>query len=76
MSSYGGAPLFSFHFGVQFNVADVLRPVCAYVFSEMSPLENVDCIFQIFGEAVVGEYTCNICIESSDFDCVADFVLL
>ena len=23
--------------------------------------------------AVVEEYTCNICIESSDFDCVADF---
>ena len=43
----------------------------------MSPLESVDCIFQFFGEgpqfAVVEEYTCNICIESSDFDCVADF---
>ena len=43
----------------------------------MSSLESVDCIFQCFGEdphfAVVEEYTCNICIESSDFDCVADF---
>ena len=43
----------------------------------MSPLESVDCIFQFFDEgpqfAVVEENTCNICIESSDFDCVADF---
>ena len=43
----------------------------------MSSLESVDCIFQFFGEdpqfAVVEEYTCNICIESSDFDCDADF---
>ena len=43
----------------------------------MSPLESVDCIFQFFGEgpqfAVAEEYTCNICVESSDFDCVADF---
>ncbi len=47
----------------------------------MSPLESVDCIFQFFGEgpqfAVVEENTGNICIErpieSSDFDCVADF---
>ena len=43
----------------------------------MSSLESVDCIFQFFGEgpqfAVVEEYTCNICIESSDFDCVTDF---
>ena len=43
----------------------------------MSPLESVDCIFQFFGEgpqfAVVEENTCNICIESSDFYCVADF---
>ena len=46
----------------------------------MSSLERVDCIFQFFGEspqfAVVEEYTCNICIESSNFDCVADFFLL
>ena len=46
----------------------------------MSSLERVDCIFQFFGEspqsvqfAVVEEYTCYICIECSDFDCVADF---
>ena len=43
----------------------------------MSSLERVVCIFQVFGEspqfAVVEEYTCNICIESSDFDSVADF---
>ena len=43
----------------------------------MSSLESVDCIFQFVGEgpqfAVVEEYTCDICIESSDFDRVADF---
>ena len=43
----------------------------------MSSLERVDCIFQFFGEspqfAVVVEYTCYICIEGSDVDCVADF---
>ena len=43
----------------------------------MSSLESVDCIFQFFGEgpqlSVVEEYTCDICIESSDFDCVANF---
>ena len=43
----------------------------------MSSLERVDCISQYLGEspqfAVVEEYTCNICIEGSDFDCVADF---
>ena len=43
----------------------------------MSFLERVNCIFQFFGEppqfAVVEEYTCYICIECSDFDCVADF---
>ena len=43
----------------------------------MSSLERVDCIFQCVGEspqfAVVEEYTCIICIEGSDFDCVADF---
>ena len=43
----------------------------------MSSLERVDCIFQFFGEspqfAVVEEYTCYICIEGSDFDCVVDF---
>ena len=43
----------------------------------MSPLESVDCVFQFFGEgpqfAVVEENTRNICIESSDFYCVADF---
>ena len=45
----------------------------------MSSLESVDCIFQFFGDgpqfAVVKleEYTCNICIESSEFDFVADF---
>ena len=43
----------------------------------MSSVESVDCIFQFFGEgpqfAVVEENTRNICIESSDFDCVADF---
>ena len=46
-------------------------------FPEMSPLESADCIFQFFGEgpqfAGVEENTCNICTESSDFDCVADF---
>ena len=71
------APLFSFGFGVQFNVGDFLRPEYAWDFPEMSSLERVDCIFQFFGEspqfAVVEEYTCNICIESSNFDCVADF---
>ena len=43
----------------------------------MSSLERVDCVFQFFGEspqfAIVEEYTCYICIEGSDFDCVADF---
>ena len=43
----------------------------------MSSLERVYCIFQFFGEspqfAVVEEHTCYICIECSDFDCVADF---
>ena len=43
----------------------------------MSPLEIVDCIFQFVGDgsqfAVVEEDTRNICIESSDFYCVADF---
>ena len=43
----------------------------------MSYLERVDCIFQFLGDspqfAVVEEYTCNICVEGSDFDCVADF---
>ena len=76
-SLYSGAPLFSFGFGVQFNVGDFLRPVYAEDFPVMSSLESVDCIFQFFGEgpqfAVVDENTCNICIESSDFDCVADF---
>ena len=76
-SLYSGAPLFSFGFGVQFNVGDFLRPVYAEDFREMSPLESVDCIFQFFGEgpqfAVVEGKTCNICIESSDFDCVAYF---
>ena len=57
------------------------RPVYAEDFPEMSPpLESVDCILQFFGEgpqfAVVEENTCNICIESSDFDCVADFSAL
>ena len=76
-SLYSGAPLFSFGFGVQFNVGDFLRPVYARDFPEMYSLESVDCIFQVFGEgpqfAVVEEYICNICTESSDFDCVADF---
>ena len=43
----------------------------------MSPLESVDCVFRFFGEgpqfAVVEENTRNICVESSDFYCVADF---
>ena len=43
----------------------------------MSSSESVDCIFQFLCEgpqfAVVEENTCNICIESSDFDRVADF---
>ena len=76
---YSGAPLFSFGFGVQFNVGDFLRPVYAEDFPEMSPLESVDCIFQFFVEgpqfAVVEENTCNICIESSDFYCVLIFLL-
>ena len=37
----------------------------------MSSLESVYCIFLFFGEGP--PFTCNICIESSDFDCVADF---
>ena len=76
-SLYSSAQLFSFGFGGQFNVGDFLRPVYAEDFPEMSPLESVDCIFQFFGEgpqfAGVEENTCNICAESSDFDCVADF---
>ena len=44
----------------------------------MSPLESVDCIFQFFGEgpqfAVVEKNTCNICIESSDFSAVKNFI--
>ena len=59
-----GAPLFSFGFGVQFNVGDFLRPMYAEDFPEMSPLESVDCIFQFCGEGpqfvVVEENTCNI----------------
>ena len=47
------------------------------IFLRCPYLERVDCIFQFFGEspqfAVVEEYTCYICIEGSDFDCVADF---
>ena len=43
----------------------------------MSSLECVHCNFQFFGDspqfAVVEEYTCYMCIEGSDFDCVADF---
>ena len=76
-SLYSGAPLFRFGFGVQFNVSDFLRLLYAEDFPEMSPLESVNCIFQFFGEGphfvVVEENICNICIESSDFDCVADF---
>ena len=76
-SLYSGPPLFSFGFGVQFNVGDFLRPVYAEDFPEMSPLESVDSIFQFFGDgpqfAVVEENTCYICLESSDCDCVADF---
>ena len=76
-SLYSDAPLFSFGFGVQFSVGDFLRPVYALDFPEMSSLERVYCIFQFFCEspqfAVVEECTCNICIESSNFDCVADF---
>ena len=75
---YSGAPLFSF--GVQFNVGDFLRPVYAEDFPEITSLESVDCIVQFSGEgpqsAVLEENTCNICIESSDFDCVADFSAL
>ena len=45
----------------------------------MSSLESVDCTFHFFGEgpqfAAVEEYTCNICIDIYDFDCVADFLL-
>ena len=32
-SLYGGCPLFSFGFGVQFDVGDYIRPVYARVFS-------------------------------------------
>ena len=40
----------------------------------MSSLERVDCIFQcLVRVAVVEEYICYICIEASDFDCIADF---
>ena len=45
-SLYSGAALFSFGFGVQFNVGDFLRPVYAEDFPEMSLLESIDCIFQ------------------------------
>ena len=42
----------------------------------MYSLKSVDCIFQFFCYipqfVVVKEYTFNICIECSDFDCVAD----
>ena len=76
-SLYSGAPLLSCGFGVQFNVGDFLRPVYAEDFPEMSSFEIIDCIFQFFGEgpqfAVVEENTCNICIESSDVNCGADF---
>ena len=65
-SLYSGAPLFSFGFGVQFNVGNFLRPVYSEDFHEMSPLKSLDCIFQFLGEgpqfAVV------------DFDCVAVFL--
>ncbi len=47
-SLYSGAPLFSFDFGVQFNVGDFLMPVYAEDFPELSPLESVDCVFQFF----------------------------
>ena len=47
-SLYSGAPLFSFGFGVQFNVVDFLRPVYVEHFPEMSPLESVDCILGPF----------------------------
>ena len=40
-------------------------------------MEIVDCIFQFFFEdpqfAIVEQYTCNICNDSSYFDCVSDF---
>ena len=39
-SLYGGAPLFSFGFGVQFDVDDILRPVNAKDFPTMLSLEN------------------------------------
>ena len=40
-SLYGHAPLVSFGFGIQFGVGDILRPVYAYDFPEMSSLESV-----------------------------------
>ena len=50
------------------------RPMPRLFLRSMSSLERVDCIFQFFGEspqfAIVEEYTCYICIEGSDFDCV------
>ena len=46
------------------------------VFPEMYYLKSVDSISQFCGEgprfAVVEEYTFNICIDNSDFNCVAD----
>ena len=38
-SLYSDAPLFSFGFGVPFNVGAFLRPVYAYDFPEMFSLE-------------------------------------
>ena len=37
-SLYSGAPLFSFGFGVQFDVGDILRLGYAFDFPEMSSL--------------------------------------
>ena len=76
-SLYSGAPLFSFRFGVQFNVGYFLRPVYAQVFLRCLLYKVLTEFSSFLGEGpqftVVEEYTCNICIESPDCDCVADF---
>ena len=60
-SLYSGAPLFSFSFGVQFNVGDFLGPVCAYDFPEISSLESVLSICcECPRFAIIEEYICNI----------------
>ena len=74
-SLYSDAPLFRFGVGVQFDVDDILRPVHAWDFPEMSSLESVVCMLQFFceGSQFADVKPCNTGIECSDFDCVAAF---